>query len=128
MPQKQGKERSGDIQEIVSRNNLQTGEYLDVECRERKEVSLTATQVPGGGNKWWHHPTLHSFFFSSTDLFSFLDLGLPLLYFSLPLLFSIKIRICHWLVDNKRNIEEIPVLLLLLCLPLMAKGLPPRIQ
>lgn len=54
MPQKQGKERSGDIQEIVSRNNLQTGEYLDVECRERKEVSLTATQVPGGGNKWWH--------------------------------------------------------------------------
>ena len=31
MPQKQGKERSGDIQEIVSRNNLQTGEYLDVE-------------------------------------------------------------------------------------------------
>lgn len=63
MPQKQGKERSGDIQEIVSRNNLQTGEYLDVECRERKEVSLTATQVPGGGNKWWHHPTLHFFFF-----------------------------------------------------------------
>lgn len=45
-----GKEKSGYIQEILTRNNLQTGDHLVVRNQERKELSMTVAQVSGGDN------------------------------------------------------------------------------
>lgn len=50
MPGNQGKKKQC-IQELLERNNLQPGEYLDV-GELRKAESMTVPQVSGVGNPW----------------------------------------------------------------------------